>query len=182
MKRLTKERLIELGVTDVTEDGQVYINGKKRKATLTTKATKYGGKKSYYIIAIPDKSCKVPSVQRIKTKKGIKEVSHYSYKAVTIPLARLMLAWFTGCIEANEDADHIDNDSLNNHIDNLQKISRRENLAKRSLSWKEINSLYYTHIYKKLKPFTEAEFNKLTDAQKWQLYVNAIDIAKQSVL
>ena len=155
MERLTKQRLIELGVTDVTEDGQVYVNGKLRKATITTKETKYGGVKHYVIVALPDRNVKVPITQKKKTKQGIKNYKAWAYKAVTIPLGRLVVAWFTGSIEADEDADHIDNNTFNNHIDNLQKLTRKENLAKRFVdsldedSWKAINKKYYELIYKK---------------------------------
>ena len=157
MQRLTKQDLIDIGVTDVTEDGKVYVNGVLKKLSVTSKATKYGGVKHYVIVVIPDRRAeKRDTVQRRKTKKkGVRTYKHWSYRTKTIPLGRLMLAWFTGSIEADEDADHIDNDTFNNCLDNLQKLSRKENLAKRFVdsldedSWKAINRKYYKKIYGK---------------------------------
>lgn len=157
MERLTKQDLLDIGVTDVTEDGKVYVNGELRKLSVTSKATKYGGIKHYVIVVIPDrKAAKRDTVQRVQTKKhGLRAYKRWCYRTKTIPLGRLMLAWFTGSIEADEDCDHIDNNTFNNHIDNLQKLTRKENLAKRFVdsldedSWKAINKKYYELIYKK---------------------------------
>ena len=47
------------------------------------------------------------------------------------PLHRLLYAWYIGYVPANLDVDHIDNNSLNNDLSNLQLLTRKENLAKR---------------------------------------------------
>ena len=47
------------------------------------------------------------------------------------PLHRLVYAWFIGNVPGNMDVDHIDGDTLNNNLSNLQLLSRAENLAKR---------------------------------------------------
>lgn len=47
------------------------------------------------------------------------------------PLHRLVYAWFIGYVPSNMDVDHIDGDTLNNNLSNLQLLSRAENLAKR---------------------------------------------------
>ena len=47
------------------------------------------------------------------------------------PLHRLVYAWFIGYVPANMDVDHIDGDTLNNDLSNLQLLTRKENLAKR---------------------------------------------------
>ena len=44
---------------------------------------------------------------------------------------RFIYIWYKGSIPAGYDVDHIDNDSLNNDISNLQLLTRKENLAKR---------------------------------------------------
>ena len=41
--------------------------------------------------------------------------------------------WFKGDIPHELDVDHIDNDKLNNHPDNLQLLTRAENLRKRGV-------------------------------------------------
>ena len=50
---------------------------------------------------------------------------------ITLPLARLVYAWFFGRVPVKMDVDHIDNNSLNNSLDNLQLLTRSENLKKR---------------------------------------------------
>lgn len=52
-------------------------------------------------------------------------------KVYNIPLSRLVYAWFKGDIPDGYVVDHIDNDSFNNNIDNLQILTVEENLAKR---------------------------------------------------
>lgn len=134
MKELTKERLIELGVTDVTEDGTVYVHGKVQKLKVITLKHNNGNNKDYPAIWLIDKKVKRDCIQKYKTKSGeVRTSPGWVYRVETIPLGRVMLAWFNGKIGAKEDADHIDNDPFNNHLSNLRPISRRENLAKRFL-------------------------------------------------
>lgn len=140
---LTKERLMELGVTDVKEDGRVFVKGKEKKAYRITTKHPYGQDKTYLAVALQDYSRKVDIVQKVKRKDGsIYKHNSWAYAVKVIPLARLMLAWFNNEVPGDMDADHIDGNPLNNHISNLQIISRRENLAKRLLSYTEIARLY----------------------------------------
>lgn len=151
MKELTKERLIELGVTDVTEDGTVYVHGKVRKVKIITLKHNNGNNKEYPAIWLLDKNVKRDCVQKYKTKNGeVRTSPGWVYKVETIPLARVMLAWFNGKIGATQDADHIDNDSFNNHLSNLRAISRRENLAKRFLDHPDYPYTYFNQ-YRNLK-------------------------------
>ena len=142
--RLTKEDLIKLGVTDVYKNGTVYVQGTKKNPRIVKgPARPYGTQCEYLVISFQDYSVKYKTIQRAKRKDGsIYEGPAWSYKVRNIPLGRVMLAWFTGSIEADEDADHIDGDTFNNHLDNLQKLSRKANLAKRTLSWEEIYRIY----------------------------------------
>lgn len=55
----------------------------------------------------------------------------YNNKPHTYPLARVIYAWYFGECPADMDVDHIDNNSLNNNINNLQLLTRSENLKKR---------------------------------------------------
>lgn len=141
---LTKARLQELGVTNVTEDGKVFVNGVEKSPYIIKAKHKYGNNCEYMAIALYDYSKKYDTVHKHKRKDGV--ISHWkswAYAVKTIPLARLMLAWFEGEIAGNMDADHIDGNPMNNHLSNLQILSRRENLAKRVLTWSEINKLYW---------------------------------------
>ena len=52
-------------------------------------------------------------------------------KPKAYPLHRLLYAWYIGYVPANLDVDHIDNNSLNNDLSNLQLSTRKDNLAKR---------------------------------------------------
>ena len=143
-KTLTKEDLQKLGVTDVHKDGTVYVHGTKKRPYPVTVKHRYGNDCTYMVVALQDYNKKVRIVHHNKKKDG--SVHHHetwAYSVRTIPLARLMLAWFEGAVPGNMDADHIDGDKFNNNLDNLQMIPRRENLAKRSLSWEEINKLYW---------------------------------------
>ena len=42
-----------------------------------------------------------------------------------------MWAWFYGMVPANLDVDHINCNSLDDRLENLQLLTRAENLAKR---------------------------------------------------
>lgn len=140
---LTKERLKELGVTDVKEDGTVFVRGKEKPAYRITAKHPYGQDRTYLAIALQDYTKKVDTIQKVKRKDGsIHTHKAWAYAVKVIPLARLMLAWFNNEVPGDMDADHIDGNPLNNHISNLQIISRRENLAKRLLSYTEIARLY----------------------------------------
>lgn len=142
-KTLTKEDLQKLGVTDVHRDGTVYVHGTKKNPTKITSKKKYGTDCTYLAIALQDYSKKVKTIARVprKTKEPYVHES-WAYAVHTIPLGRLVYAWFNGTVSGNLDVDHIDGDKFNNHIDNLQAITRRENLAKRTLSWEEIYRIY----------------------------------------
>lgn len=60
-----------------------------------------------------------------------KQYIGYSIGKNTVSAARLFWAWFNGCVEAEMDIDHIDNNPFNNDLSNLQKLSHRENCIKR---------------------------------------------------
>lgn len=84
---------------------------KKLKIYLNVKNHKYGKSVCYFI---------VPYWNYEKCRTGV------------TTLQRLVYLQFKGDIPAGCDIDHIDNDSLNNLPSNLQAISRKENLSKRS--------------------------------------------------
>lgn len=141
---LTKKQLQDLGVTDVRRDGTVYVHGTKKNPTKLTTKHKYGNNVTYLAIALQDYTKKVPTIQKAVRKSGkIYTAPSWAYAVKTVTLGRLVMAWYKGEVPGDMDVDHIDGNPFNNNIDNLQIISRRENLARRSLSWEEINHLYH---------------------------------------
>lgn len=142
MKELTKERLIELGVTDVTEDGEVFVNNAPAKVYVSTCKHKNGRNKDYPTVHFYDTSVKRYYTHNYTTKSGEKKkYKWYTFKSIRIPLGRLVFAWFNGSIK--EDCDHIDNDPFNNHISNLREITRKMNLKKRFTDHPEYKGYYF---------------------------------------
>ena len=127
--KVTQELLKEAGVViTVNEDAlggynisQPYIKGKynsekrwkiARPVLVNTTKHPNGKSKSYLMTSI-------------KIKQG----DYYSI--LTMPLHRLVYIYFKGNFPENYDIDHIDNDPFNCSIDNLEAVSRKENLNKR---------------------------------------------------
>ena len=125
---LTKQQLINLGVTDVTKDGKVFKDGAECKIRILK--NKYKHSTNVYqipVVQFVDKSKKIPFV----TKDGY---NSYTYGALNISVARIMFVWFVRDIEYGEQIDHIDNNPLNNTLDNLQVLTQEENLKKKGIS------------------------------------------------
>lgn len=77
-----------------------------------------------------------PHIQKTRHKYG--KTMRYSIfafsvngKARNFPAHRLLWAWFHGVAPAGMDIDHINGDSLDNRLENLQCITHEENLRKR---------------------------------------------------
>ena len=52
-------------------------------------------------------------------------------KRYSLSLSKFLYAWFNGKVPAGYDVDHIDNNPFNNSLDNLQLLTRYENIHKR---------------------------------------------------
>lgn len=157
---LTKEKLIELGITDVTITGKVFSNGRMLREVHQVTKHPFGKDKPYIGIMFTDYT-RPRKTYRVKytTKKGTtyREVS--MYQRYSIPLARVVLAWFNGVIESNMDADHIDGDPYNNHLSNLRAISRKQNLLNRAKTQREISIEFWK--LKKEKEENEKNANQM---------------------
>lgn len=121
VKGLTKQDLINWGISvEKTKDGyKVFRTGKLHgfaKTEVTREVPihnictehKYGKEKGYPAICV--------SVNN---------------KSKGLVLSRVVYAWFIGDIPDNYDIDHIDNNPYNNSLDNLQLLTRKDNIAKR---------------------------------------------------
>ena len=133
MKALTKLDLMELGIdVSKTETGEYLV----RHYARNTKSLE----RSLRVIKASVIYKKHPFGKTVAYKAYL---FHENGKAYTISEHRLVYAWFKDDIPAKHDVDHIDGDTMNNSLDNLQLLTRKENLAKRTLTQSEIMNLYY---------------------------------------
>lgn len=147
-KELTKEMLESWGITAVEYDPLEkqwkvnrfwYKNNSKAKQNKT--------------LAICDAICK----HKYTTDKSYPIVS-FSYKQqlISLPLSRIIYAWFYGKVDSGLVVDHIDNDPYNNDPRNLQLLTQEQNLIKRFVDnpsnfknqWAKINKIKYAIVNK----------------------------------
>lgn len=110
-KTITKQELMEkFNITEVTEDGRIFCGEKEMTPYLIKgPVRKYTGKqREYHVLS-----------------------KYFDGKVNQVLWHRAVWAWFNGEANAKLDIDHIDNNSFNNAISNLQELSREDNLAKR---------------------------------------------------
>ena len=111
---LTKQELVDRGIK--LEDGKVYQWSKKIKdyveldeKLVTSNKPKYGKERTYKVVYY------------------YKQEKHVMFP---IALHRLIYAWYKEDIPKGMVVDHIDNNPLNNDPDNLQLLTRGENVKK----------------------------------------------------
>ena len=128
---LTKEMLQNYGITNITEDGRIFKGDVEIKQHITNKKGKYKDQAKYARIGVVDKSQKI---YNDKYSKG-----WYCYKRIAIPVHRVVYAWYHGIVPVGYDVDHIDNNTLNNNLSNLQLLTREENNQKKVVSRNQYN-------------------------------------------
>ena len=103
------------------------INGKLSllKPIKRTVNHKYGKPKVYYNYTIQSVG------DFYKTKNGTNK--KYVEYPMVLPISRVYYCAKYGIIKKNMDIDHINNNTFDNRIENLQELTRKENLAKRML-------------------------------------------------
>ena len=109
-KLITREYLESKGIT-VTEDGRVFRNGKEKNQFAMKAIHNLGKDKSYPAIGIYD-------AELYKERGQMTNI---------LLVSRVVWAWFHGVCPSDLDIDHIDNDSWNNHLSNLQILDRAAN-------------------------------------------------------
>lgn len=121
---LTRDYLERLGVAEITEDGNVYLCSKTGELYIANigvseKKSRFCVQK-YHHFSIYD-----PDIYQANKNK------YPSAGMKKIILSRAIYAWFYNEVPAGMDVDHINNDSLDDRLENLQLLTRKENLAKR---------------------------------------------------
>jgi|GEM_PF-3511240 len=121
-KELTREYLEQIGFTDVYNwYGEWHIFRYWYNS---------GGKvKEYKQINVRNATCKHKYTH--DKYYPILTISLGCGRSYTITLSKFLYAWFKGCVPAGMDVDHIDNNPFNNDLDNLQLLSRKDNINKR---------------------------------------------------
>lgn len=125
-RKLTKEELMENGITEVTTDGHVF-KGKEEEIPNINKS-------GYFMHEIYDKD---ENGNRIRIDKA-NSAFGYVYKLRSLGLHRVMWAWHYGEVPEGMVVDHINNchDTIEDYdLSNLQLLTPAENLAKERPNW-----------------------------------------------
>lgn len=126
--RLTKDMLVEGGITCITKEGLVFKG--EKEAALSVSNNGYLMVNIYEVDEDGNK-IKVP-IKRLY--KGCKNISDtYMYKTRLVGLHRAMWAWFHNEVPAGYVVDHINNKHTeleDYNLDNLQLLTPAKNLEK----------------------------------------------------
>ena len=126
---LTKQDLIDNGY--FVEGEKVFKQRSKGvkevKQYIIINKHKYGKKKNYVYVSL--------KIERLNKDN----------KQTHVGLHNVIYAWYKGEVPIGYEVDHIDGDSLNNNIDNLELVTHKENLKRRSI--KGVNHWFYSKGY-----------------------------------
>lgn len=147
-KELTKEMLTNWGITSINYNTESknweinrywFKNNSKVKQNIILKVSiavrkhKYTNDKVYPIVSFA-----------------------YKQQHISLPLARIIYAWFNEKVPNGFVVDHIDNDPFNNQLSNLQLLTQEQNLIKRFIDnptnyknqWAKLNAVKYEIAHK----------------------------------
>lgn len=132
-KTIHKDWLKSLGITNVTDDGHIFKGDIELSQTSVVGKHKYGTNRYYRVISIYDPEYYIEQKERkCKYCAGIR----------ALLVSRVVFAWKWGTCPGDRDVDHIDDNPFNNNVNNLQLLTRAENLAKRNKTHVEIAKEY----------------------------------------
>lgn len=136
-KRLTKERLIQEGFTEITKEGRLF---KGEREVFPHWNGKEGNPNRYLCICISQRDSEGhlirgnDRVYKYTTKDGTtKEYVSWNAKTESVGLHRVIWAWLHGEVPDGMVVDHRNNKHSrieDYHLDNLQLLTPRENTVK----------------------------------------------------
>ena len=174
-KRLTKERLIQEGFTEITKEGRLF---KGEQEVFPNWNGKVGNPNRYLCVYLYQRDSEGhlikgnDRVHKYTRKDGsIGEAPGWQAKLDTYGLHRVMWAWHHGEVPEGYVVDHINNKHSrieDYHLDNLQLLTPKENLAKeRPESTREVKcklnkprEYYETKLSQYLEAYELAKINK----------------------
>lgn len=171
--RLTKEELVNAGITEITKEGRVFRGEKEVNLSVNSQG--------YLTLAIykldkEGNKIKKPITRRMPGCK--RDTDTYIYELRSIGLHRAMWAWHFGVVEEGYVVDHISNrhtELEDYRLENLQVLTQAENLEKER---GESTRMLKCKLNKPLS-FYEEKLNKYTaEYNKAKLEHNAIDCHK----
>ena len=111
----------------VTEDGKVFRHYPKRE--YISFPLQRNGKRYKQVRQVNEKWY---PIKPLVMPHGYYKISiSINNKVTTYYLHRLVAECYLGPCPKNKEVDHIDGDKANNHISNLQYLTKQENLSKR---------------------------------------------------
>lgn len=137
MFQLTRKYLEERGITNITKDGRIFKEDFEFSQHKVTCKHPYGKNRRYVVFMLYD-----PAIYQRCRERNYKGFSGGQRQ---ILVHRAVYAWYNGECPKGYDIDHIDGNPFNNNLDNLQAITRKENIAKR-----DPFQVYSAKLYKKL--------------------------------
>lgn len=136
-KKLTKERLIQEGFTEITKEGRLF---KGEREVFPTWNGKENNPNRYLCIIVYQRDSEghlikgKDRVYKYTRKDGsIGESNSWQAKQETFGLHRVMWAWHYGEVPEGYVVDHINNKHSrieDYHLDNLQLLTPKENITK----------------------------------------------------
>ena len=179
-KELTRKFLEQNGITEITKDARVFKGDREIFPVWNGKETNTNSYLCLVLCARDEDGhlVKKKDYERLYTKKDGTISKHKSWfpEVAYIGLHRIVWAWHNGSVPAGMVVDHINNKHKtieDYHLDNLQLLTPRENLAKDRDDWdiRELKcrldkprSYYEDRLLKFQEQYEEAKM--IRDAQK----------------